>query len=88
HPPELGELAERMHVTSRTLIRRLKRDGTTYKQILEQLRRRYATELLLRTDLTAAAISELLGYGEPANFGRAFRRWYGTSPNQWRHKRE
>lgn len=84
-PATLNEIAQVMHLTSRTLIRRLAKEDCSYRQILEELRREYAKKLLGNARLTVAAVGELLGYGEPANFGRAFRRWFGQSPASWRH---
>lgn len=83
-PPTLEQMAARLHTTPRTLIRRLQREDTSYKQILETLRCEYAERLLCDARLTAANVGAILGYGEAANFGRAFRRWYGQSPAAWR----
>jgi len=85
-PPTQEAVAEYMHLTTRTLIRRLKREGAPYKNILEELRRDYAQTLLGNARLTVADVGELLGYKEPANFGRAFRRWVGVSPAAWRRR--
>lgn len=83
-PPTLAQIADEMHVTERTLIRRLGDEGSSYRKIMEHQRRELATSLLGRAGLQVAEISELLGYRDPANFGRAFRRWYGCSPARWR----
>ncbi|MFT5484760.1 MAG: AraC-like DNA-binding protein [Halieaceae bacterium] len=83
-PPDLNELALLIHATPRTLIRRLKRQQTSYRELLESARREYAENLLRQVRLSVADVAELLGYREAANFGRAFRRWYGTSPAAWR----
>ena len=85
-PPTQEAVAELMHLTTRTLIRRLKKEGTAYKDILQQLRRDYAQTLLGNARLTVADVGELLGYKEPANFGRAFRAWFGSSPAAWRRR--
>lgn len=85
-PPTQEDMAGEIHLTTRTLIRRLQREDTAFKKILEELRREYAQTLLHNARLTVADVGELLGYGEPANFGRAFRRWYGTSPAAWRRR--
>ena len=85
-PPSLDELAQNLHLTSRTLIRRLDAEGTAYKKILEELRRDYSCSLLCDARLTVADVGERLGYREPANFGRAFRNWFGTSPAAWRRQ--
>jgi AraC-like DNA-binding protein len=85
-PPTQELVAAKMHLTTRTLIRRLKKEGSSYKDILEALRRDYAQTLLGNARLTVADVGELLGYKEPANFGRAFRRWFGVSPAAWRRR--
>lgn len=83
-PPTLGVIAERMAVTPRTLIRRLKQEGESYQGTLDVLRKEYAERLLADVGFSVAEIATLLGYTEPPNFGRAFRRWYGVSPATWR----
>ena len=83
-PPTLEQMAHSLHMTPRTLIRRLQREDTSFKEMLEGLRREHAAALLRNASLTAANVGEILGYRESANFGRAFRRWYGQSPSAWR----
>ena len=83
-PPTLEQMAEAFHMAPRTLIRRLQKEDASYKVLLEDLRREYAAQLLRDARLTAADVAEILGYREAANFGRAFRRWFGQSPAAWR----
>lgn len=85
-PPTLEQMADLMATTSRTLIRRLQREETNYREILEGLRREYAERLLRDARHNIADIADVLGYREPANFGRAFKRWYGVSPAAWRKR--
>lgn len=85
-PPTLEQLAAQLHLTPRTLIRRLQHDGGSYRDTLDQLRQRYAAELLREARYTVADVAEILGYREQANFGRAFRRWFGLSPSAWRRQ--
>lgn len=80
----LSEIAAEQHVSPRTMIRRLKRGGTSYKAILEGVRRTLATDYLLHSDMRVAGIALRLGYRDPSNFGRAFRAWFGTSPGRYR----
>jgi AraC-like DNA-binding protein len=84
--PSLNSIAAGMHLTPRTLIRRLQAEDQSYKEILRDLRREYARSLLRSARLSVAEVGECLGYREPANFGRAFKNWYGTSPAAWRRK--
>ncbi|MEP5837505.1 MAG: AraC family transcriptional regulator ligand-binding domain-containing protein [Marinobacter sp.] len=83
-PPGLGEIAAQLHTTPRTLIRRLKRHGYAYKMLLDQARVEAAEDLLQQASLTVADVGERLGYRDPANFGRAFRKWKGVTPAAWR----
>ena len=83
-PPTLEAMAEQLHMTSRTLIRRLQRENASYRDLLDSLRSEYAQRLLRDARLTAADVGQVLGYQEAANFGRAFRRWHGQSPAAWR----
>lgn len=83
-PPSLESVAERMAVTPRTLIRRLKQEGESYQNILDLLRQEYAGRMLADAGLGIADIATRLGYTESPNFTRAFRRWHGISPAVWR----
>ena len=83
-PPNLQRIAEQLHVTPRTLIRQLKTCGTSYRELLDSARMDCATALLADARLTVAEVGARLGYSDPANFGRAFRRLRGTTPAAWR----
>jgi len=85
-PPTLDQMARQLNTTPRTLIRRLEKEDTSFKQLLESLRREYAEKLLRDARLNIADAAEILGYSDTANFGRAFRRWYGESPAAWRKR--
>lgn len=82
--PTLAETARRLHLSPRTLVRRLGARGTTFRALLEGHHRRRATLLLRQPQLTVAEIAERLGYQDATNFGRACRRWFGLSPRAWR----
>jgi AraC-like DNA-binding protein len=79
----LDDLAKESHTSVRTLERRLRAQGTSYSELLEQARRSAALELL-RTELAVEAIAARLGYSDAANFTRAFRRWTGQTPRAHR----
>ena len=85
--PTLTELADRRHVSPRTLKRQLAAHGTSFQHLLDELRRDRALALLEDDGIAIDRIAELLGYADPSNFNRAFRRWMGTSPSEWRAKR-
>jgi AraC-like DNA-binding protein len=83
----LGDIAARLGISSRTLVRRLGRRNRSYRVLLDGHRRQRAIELLAEPALTVAEVSERLGYEAPTNFGRACRRWFGMSPSDYRRAR-
>lgn len=82
--PSLSELSDKMHMSTRTLNRRLQQLGLTYLELLDEARRCEAEHLLVITDQEVRYIAELLGYTGAANFTRAFRKWTGMTPTQFR----
>ena len=82
--PGLAEIAASQHVSPRTLIRRLKRGSTSYQRILDDVRKTLSRDFLLNSAMSISRISWRLGYQDPSNFSRAFRNWYGMSPQQYR----
>jgi len=84
---ELDPVASQLHLSRRTLVRRLGRCGTSFRELLDAHRRRRASELLADPNLTVTEVGYRLGYTEPANFGRACRRWFGTGPRAYRRPR-
>ena len=82
----LRQVASREHLSERTLIRRLRGAGTTYHELLDTHRQERAQVLLGNPDYDVAEVSHHLGYGDPANFGRACRRWFGMAPGSYRKR--
>ncbi len=80
----LKEVASGLHLSTRTLKRRLAARGVTYSHILEEQRREKALLLLRSPSLSLDEIAEQLGYSDTSNFRRAFRRWTGVSPASYR----
>ncbi|CAA0119124.1 HTH-type transcriptional regulator VirS [Halioglobus japonicus] len=78
------DVARAMFVTKRTLQRRLDREGTSYREITEELRCELAIAHLREPDQTIEAVAALLGYCDTAAFRKAFRRWRGQSPGEFR----
>ncbi|MGR8919324.1 MAG: helix-turn-helix domain-containing protein, partial [Gammaproteobacteria bacterium] len=85
--PTLAEIADGLHVAPRTLIRRLRGLGTTYQQIVDDFLLARARELLENEELTVKQVAAALGFDNPANFGKAFKRWSGQSPGNYRKGR-
>jgi len=73
-------VAGRLHVSPRTIQRRLKEWGFSFEEILDDVRRTKAFEYLRSGQCTALETAYLLGYSDPAHFTRAFRRWTGVPP--------
>ena len=82
--PSQTEIARQMGMSERTLQRRLSAEGTTFNGLLEDARRTLAVSYLADRKLAAYEVSFLLGYSEPATFFRAFKRWTGKTPQQYR----
>lgn len=80
----LAKTAKRLHVTSRTLQRRLLEEGVTFAELLAEVRRTQAERLLTRTATPLSEIAEQVGYADSGAFVRAFRSWTGTTPGKFR----
>lgn len=78
------DVAGALFISKRTLARRLTQEGTGYRQIRDQLLAELAARHLRESELSVESIAALLGYHDSANFRRAFRRWYGLSPWEFR----
>ncbi len=91
HDPAAGfrsleAVAEILNQSERTLKRQLAQEGTTFSDILEDMRRQEAIRLLLHSGDSLERIADALGYSDVANFNRAFKRWTGTTPGQYRRE--
>jgi len=82
--PTLDEVAYALHLAPRTLIRRLRRLGTTYQAIMDEFLKARAAELLTNDRIKIKEVAAALGFHNPANFGKAFKRWYGVAPGGYR----
>ena len=85
--PELNEVARGLHISARTLNRRLRAEGTSFRQLKTQALGSRAKLYLRETDQSVEAIAGTLGYRDTANFRRAFRKSEGCSPNEYRKSR-
>ena len=72
----------------RTINRRLRAQGTTFRQLVDDVRFEVARHLLETTDLSVVHIAGTLSYADASAFTRAFRRWSQTTPAQWRQRRQ
>ncbi|MFT3778049.1 MAG: AraC family transcriptional regulator [Ottowia sp.] len=82
--PNIDAMAEQLALEPRTLRRRLEAQGTSYRQVLAEVRCVLAVEYLQKTSMTTEEIASRLGYSDAANFRHAFVRWTGKSPQEYR----
>jgi AraC-like DNA-binding protein len=82
--PGIPDLARELHLSTRTLQRRLTEQGITFQRLLEEARRELARHYLLQSSLELNETAYLLGYEDSNSFFRAFQQWEGTSPGRWR----
>ncbi|HJV72607.1 MAG TPA: AraC family transcriptional regulator [Noviherbaspirillum sp.] len=84
--PSCEAMADELHMSARTLIRKLKQSGTSYQTLLDEVRKEQAHWYLRHTGHSVELIAERLGYLDTSNFSRTFRRWFGVSPKTYRQK--
>jgi AraC-like DNA-binding protein len=82
--PDLKAVAQALRVSPRTLRRRLKEEGSSFREVLNQVRKNLALDYLEQSNLSMEEIASLLSYEDAANFSRAFARWMGDSPGRYR----
>lgn len=78
--PSFEALAEGFNISSQTLRRKLKSEGSSYPQIKDEIRRDLAVEKLFSQKLSVSEIAHALGYSESRSFTRAFKQWTGLTP--------
>ncbi|MFI9504445.1 AraC family transcriptional regulator [Nocardia sp. NPDC052566] len=83
--PDQVAVAAELYMSPRTLSRRLGEEGTSFRALLDEVRQMLSEELLTHTDMTTEQVAVRLGYTEAASFIRAFRRWHGRPPQDFRH---
>jgi AraC-like DNA-binding protein len=82
--PSIDAIAEKLEMYPRSLRRKLEAEGTSYRDLLAEIRLRLAIEYLRKTQMTNEEIASRLGYSDAANFRHAFMRWTGKSPSDFR----
>lgn len=82
--PQLKSIAGRLAMSPRTLQRRLRDQGVPFNNVLDAMRFRAAKSYLAKGDVAAAEVAYLLGFAEQSSFNRAFKRWSGQTPTEYR----
>jgi AraC-like DNA-binding protein len=83
---DYASVARRLHLSPRTLHRRLAQEGTSYRALRDAVRREQALQMLEKTTQSIADIAVALGYSEPSAFFRAFVAWTGMAPTLYRNR--
>jgi AraC-like DNA-binding protein len=86
-PTSFDLIAERLRMSSRTLRRKLEQEGTSFRELIDELRAHAAIKYVRDTDLTIEDIAYALGFSDAAAFRRAFRRWTKSAPHEYRRAR-
>jgi AraC-like DNA-binding protein len=84
--PTIEDIADALHVSSRTLQRRLQDEGSSFQRVLEESRHQLARHYLNNSVLELNEAAYLLGYEDSNSFVRAFRTWEGVPPARWREE--
>ena len=84
--PSQEAMARQLHLSGRSLARKLSAEGTSFTQLLDDARRSDALRLLEHSNLKLEEVASRLGYRNPANFTRAFRSWTGEPPSRHRKR--
>lgn len=86
-PMTLKQIAHRLHLSERSLQRRLDDEGTRFTELVDEVRRELALRYVADERLALGEVAYLLGFAEPSPFHRAFKRWTGTTPAAARRAR-
>ena len=83
-PPSQQQIASALHVSNRTLQRKLKEEGTSFMDLLQDTRMQLARKYLRSPGRSIVETAYLLGFSEPSTLSRAFKRWTGQAPADYR----
>ena len=81
-------IAGALGLSRQTLFRRLRAEGVTFEQVLDELRHKLALNHLGVSKTSVKQTARLLGYSDPSAFSRAFKRWTGSSPRVYASRGE
>lgn len=84
----IDSIGRKLGVSSRTLQRKLREEGTSYQELLEETQRSLAEFYLRKPEIAICEVSYLLGFSQASAFHRAFRRWTGMTVKEFRHKQK
>jgi AraC-like DNA-binding protein len=82
-PPDAAEIARRMHMSRRTLQRRLSEEGTGFQELVDRVRADLARGYMRDPRIKLADVAYRLGFSDVSTFSRSFKRWTGESPGRY-----
>jgi len=85
--PAFDAICELLHMSSQVVRRRLTEEGTSYQKLKDGVRSDLVKELLAKPEVAIADIAERAGFTEPAALSRAFKKWTGLTPAQYREEK-
>jgi AraC-like DNA-binding protein len=83
---KIESVASQLTMSARTLQRRLTEEGVSYQELLDGARKQAAEQYLSESSLAIGEVAYLVGFSEPAAFHRAFKRWFGLTPERFRNQ--
>jgi len=83
-PPDAEQVAAALHMSERTLRRRLAAEDVSFRGLLDEIREQLAEEFLVTGRMPVAEVAQRLGYTEVSSFSQAFRRWKSVGPREFR----
>jgi len=82
----LENISALLYTSDRNLQRNLKARGTSFRQLVDRIRKSIAQQQLRHSNLSNSQLAYMLGYTELSTFTRSFKRWFGVAPSKWRSK--
>ena len=82
----LENISALLNTSDRSLQRNLKARGTSFRQLVDRVRKSIAQQQLRHSNLSNSQLAYMLGYTELSTFTRSFKRWFGVTPSKWRSK--
>jgi AraC-like DNA-binding protein len=86
-PVSTATVAARLGISAPTLYRRLKAEGASFAELIDEVRRKLALHYIGEEEMPPTEASWRLGFSEPSSFTRSFKRWTGASPSAYRQNR-
>ncbi len=84
HLPDIATVSEALYLTPRSLQRRLARENSSFRELLQELKKQICSFLLRHQGYSVTNMAYVLGYAEPASFIHSFKNWFGDSPERIR----